>query len=92
MKLPGKKFHFILQFIHQLVPKDDVLTSKQIRSMFIDYFINHEHVFVKSSSTIAPSGSGLQFTNAGMNQVYFIFAIRLIYYLHFYSLNHYFLA
>ena len=61
--------HVFVQFIHQLVPKNDMLTSKQIRSMFIDFFVNHEHDFVKSSSTVPQKDSGLIFTNAGMNQV-----------------------
>ena len=56
------------------VRMDHTLTSKQIRSMFIDYFTKkHAHIFVPSSSTIPADDNTLLFTNAGMNQYKDIF-------------------
>ena len=53
---------------------DHSLTSKQIRSMFIDYFTKkHAHIFVPSSSTIPADDNTLLFANAGMNQYKDIF-------------------
>ena len=61
-----------------LIAMDSSLTSKQIRQMFIDYFIARDHVFIHSSSTIPLDDPTLLFANAGMNQVHFtiIFSIR----------------
>ena len=60
---------------HKLqVRMDSTLTSKQIRSIFIDYFKEkHDHLFVPSSSTIPVDDNTLLFTNAGMNQYKDIF-------------------
>ncbi|XP_068619040.1 alanine--tRNA ligase, mitochondrial [Battus philenor] len=45
------------------------LTSKYIRSSFIDYFAkNHGHVHVKSSSVVPLCDPTVPFVNAGMNQ------------------------
>lgn len=44
--------------------------SKEIRKMFLDFFMErHGHEYVHSSSVIPPKRQGTYFTNAGMNQV-----------------------
>ena len=48
---------------------DPLLTAKQIRQMFIDYFVHKNHTYIPSSSTIPLDDPTLLFTNAGMNQV-----------------------
>ena len=46
-----------------------MLTSSQIRSQFIDYFVErHGHSFVASSPVVPHEDPTLLFTNAGMNQ------------------------
>jgi alanyl-tRNA synthetase len=44
------------------------LTANEIRSMFIDFFKEQEHIYVHSSSTIPLDDPTLLFANAGMNQ------------------------
>ena len=54
-----------------------ILSSKQIRNQFLDFFIHEKnHKFVKSSSVIPFGDRGLAFVNAGMNQVsgFYIFS------------------
>lgn len=45
------------------------LTAKQIRQMFLDFFVeNYKHVYVHSASVIPYEDPTLLFANAGMNQ------------------------
>ena len=47
-----------------------ILSSREIRKTFIDYFIkNHEHRFVRSSPVVPFCDPTVAFVNAGMNQV-----------------------
>ncbi|CAD7080272.1 unnamed protein product [Hermetia illucens] len=47
---------------------DTSLTSAQIRNLFLDFFKEHGHIYVHSSSTIPLDDPTLLFANAGMNQ------------------------
>lgn len=47
-----------------------VLSSREIRKTFIDFFINnHGHKFVRSSPVVPFCDPTVSFVNAGMNQV-----------------------
>lgn len=47
-----------------------VLSSREIRKTFIEYFINnHDHKFVRSSPVVPFCDPTVAFVNAGMNQV-----------------------
>lgn len=49
---------------------DPSLSAKDLRQMFVDFFVEkYEHTFVPSSSTIPHEDPTLLFANAGMNQV-----------------------
>jgi len=45
-----------------------VWTSKEIRKTFLEYFQQHDHTVVESSSLVPVNDPTLLFTNAGMNQ------------------------
>lgn len=47
---------------------DKLLSANAIRSLFLDYFRDHEHTIVASSSLIPGNDPTLLFTNAGMVQ------------------------
>src|SRR4029079_15347963 len=48
-------------------------TGSQVRRMFLDYFVQHRHKEVHSSSLVPANDPTLLFTNAGMNQFKDIF-------------------
>ncbi|KAH8365808.1 hypothetical protein KR093_004670 [Drosophila rubida] len=51
-----------------------VLTAREIRKTFIDYFtLNHEHKFVRSSPVVPFCDPTVAFVNAGMNQFKSVF-------------------
>src|SRR5713226_8064942 len=53
-----------------------MLTGSQIRQKFIDYFVQHGHKHVHSSSLVPANDPTLLFTNAGMNQFKDVFLGR----------------
>ncbi|CAH3042742.1 unnamed protein product [Pocillopora meandrina] len=56
------------------IKMDPSLTAKDLRKMFVDFFVEkYEHTFVPSSSTIPHEDPTLLFANAGMNQYKSIF-------------------
>lgn len=52
------------------------LSAKQVRDIFINYFIEkRNHEYVHSSSVVPHDDPTLLFANAGMNQVFLIIII-----------------
>ena len=50
-----------------------MMTTKEIRSTFLDYFKKNDHVIVPSSSLVPHNDPTLMFTNSGMVQFKKIF-------------------
>ena len=48
--------------------KKQIITTKEIRSLFLNFFKDKGHTVVESSSLIPHGDTTLLFTNAGMNQ------------------------
>ncbi len=48
-------------------------SSKKVRKDFINFFLEKEHKFIRSSPVMAINDPTLMFTNAGMNQFKDIF-------------------
>lgn len=48
--------------------KKTSLTAQQVRSLYMDFFKERQHLYVHSSSTIPLDDPTLLFANAGMNQ------------------------
>ncbi|KAL8872538.1 MAG: hypothetical protein Q9174_001844 [Haloplaca sp. 1 TL-2023] len=48
-------------------------SALRVRETFLDYFKNHRHTFVPSSSVVPHADPTLLFANAGMNQYKSIF-------------------
>ncbi|CAL4322399.1 alanine--tRNA ligase [Buchnera aphidicola] len=54
-------------------------TTHIIKNMFLNFFKNHKHKIIKSSSLIPQEDSNLLFTNAGMNQFQNVFLGKIQY-------------
>src|SRR4051812_28885847 len=52
------------------------MTSREIRASFLEYFEQHGHTIVPSSSLVPTDDPTLLFTNAGMNQFKDVFLGR----------------
>jgi alanyl-tRNA synthetase len=56
-----------------MTTKNKIITTEEIRSLFLNFFKNKGHTIVPSSSLIPNRDATLLFTNAGMNQFKDIF-------------------
>ena len=71
LRIVRLRFGYLSNVFHSNYNKmDSSLTGKDIRSQFVEFFVEKKaHTFVHSSSVIPHEDPTLLFANAGMNQV-----------------------